>query len=78
MELHASQLEELNASAKIAPCGWGPITAKDKIFVPMPLVVWLADRLMGTPQYYVAEVRLCNRRPKCRGSPRHVKVYPKI
>ena len=57
MELHASQLEELNASAKIAPCGWGPLTAKDKVFVLMPNVGWHADRLMGTPQYHVAEVR---------------------
>ena len=56
MELHASQLEELNASAKIAPCGWGPITAKD-VLVPLPNVGWHADRLMGTPQYHVAEVR---------------------
>ena len=56
MELHASQLEELNASAKIAPCGWGPITAKD-VLVPLPHKGWRADRLMGTPQYYVGEVR---------------------
>ena len=25
MERHALQLEELNASAKIAPYGWGPV-----------------------------------------------------
>ena len=57
MELHASQLEELNASAKIAPCVWGLITARDKVFVPMPQIGWHTDRLMGTPQYYVAEVQ---------------------
>ena len=32
MEPHALQPEELNASAKIAPCGWGPDAVGGKVF----------------------------------------------
>ena len=57
MERHALQLEELNASAKIAPCGWGPVADKDELSVPMSLKVTRSDRPTGTPQYYVGNVR---------------------
>jgi len=36
METHALQLEELNASAKIAPCGWSPVADRGKVFSPEP------------------------------------------
>ena len=32
MERHASQPKELNASVKIAPCGWGPNAAGGQVF----------------------------------------------
>ena len=34
MEMHAPQPEELNASAKIAPCGWSPVADRGK-FSPL-------------------------------------------
>jgi len=40
MENHATQPEELNASAKIAPCGWGPVAEGDVQCVSMPFVCW--------------------------------------
>ena len=39
MEYHALQPEELNASAKIAPCGWSPVAEGDVQCVSMPVVV---------------------------------------
>ena len=57
MERHAPQLEELNASAKIAPCGWGPVAVGDVQCVSKPSSSWQADRPTGTPQYYVGNVR---------------------
>jgi len=38
MENHATQPEELNASAKIAPCGWGPVAEGDVQCVSMPIL----------------------------------------
>ena len=57
MEYHALQLEELNASAKIAPCGWGLVADRDVQCVSMPMAFWRSDRPTGTPQYYVLKVR---------------------
>jgi hypothetical protein len=57
MEYHALQLEELNASAKIAPCGWNPVADRDVQCVSMPFIKWRSDRPTGTPQYYVGKVR---------------------
>ena len=55
MECHALQLEELNASAKIAPCGWGPVADRDGLSVPMSFKMTRSDRPTGTPQYYVGK-----------------------
>jgi len=57
MENHATQPEELNASAKIAPCGWGPDADRDKVFILKLNFSQRSDRPSGTPQYYVAKVR---------------------
>jgi len=57
MERHAPRLEELNASAKVAPCGWGPVAVGDVQCVSEPSYFWQADRPTGTPQYYVGKVR---------------------
>ena len=57
MEMHAPQPEELNASAKIAPCGWNPVADRDVQCVSMPFIKWRSDRPTGTPQYYVGKVR---------------------
>ena len=50
MEFHALQPEELNASAKIAPCGWGPVADRGKVFSSEPIDDWQSDRPTGTPQ----------------------------
>lgn len=57
MEFYALQLEELNASAKIAPCGWSPVAVGDVQCVSKPAHIWRSDRPTGTPQYYVGKVR---------------------
>ena len=57
MERHALQLEELNASAKIAPCGWGPVADRDGLSAPKLQYAQRSDRPTGTPQYYVGKVR---------------------
>ena len=55
MERHSRQPEELNASAKIAPCGWGPVADRDQVFVPESSRYGRSDRPTGTPQYYVGK-----------------------
>ena len=57
MERHSRQPEELNASAKIAPCGWSPVADRGKVFSSEPHFDRRSDRPTGTPQYYVGMVR---------------------
>ncbi|MAA68394.1 MAG: hypothetical protein CL915_06465 [Deltaproteobacteria bacterium] len=42
METHALQPEELNASAKIAPCGWGPNAVGGQVFASVTKLLWVA------------------------------------
>ena len=42
MEPHALQPKELNASAKIAPYGWGPTAVGGKVFTSVTVILLVA------------------------------------